>query len=888
MKDESKKAIKLEPGEDYYLDFYDTFGVEDTTWSPRNVKELLRSMIESKILEEWDGAAVCSILFRNKMLSLTNRHREFFQKLIPASKTTSGFAAIKEYAYSDSDIPPVLSGHKQMIITKEETDEESELKTITEEETHQEKYDPLKNPPIESIEDILKQTEHVDELITSTSKISSISVDKEAMEFYRNYAINKFWKKIFEDEDNIKKIKLQKKTGNKFRDEVLEIFIRQYDLSKNLKIPPISRSDISFTPMQRYVALMVSKRPYFGNFSGTGAGKTLAAIASSRVLDSKNTLVVCPNDVVSHWEREIKNVYPDSVVKIKNEVFDSKYESNQYQYLVMNWDKLNQPYVQNKLIKLGSQKIDFVILDEIHFTKNEDASRRENLLRLLTKIKRKNENFKLHGMTATPIVNKLQEGKSLLELISRMDFVDLDTKPYVGNAVRLYEKFVNMSIRQMPSYEKAQYEFGEVEAPLPDRQTIQLLSGSPLAIEQLLTQARVPEIQKRIKGQTIIYTEYVGTTLPGIPTILEILENAVKEKKLSYGFFTGQTDDTDLEKFKKGDIQVLIASRPIAVGIDGLQKVCNNLIFNTLPWTNAQYVQVIGRLVRTGQTQSKVHIHHIKASFPGVLYDEEKKLNRINWKKSLADCAVDGTLPEGVLVSQQQANKEAINWLKRLERGEISVVNRRELTAELEPEEIQKRIRKFGDFSKLNQKINTENSTTTHKRFTKNKEEFLEYHRQYREQRKTWKIIPYEHWIKRLRTLHDSFRIGDFGCGEAKISKDPKLSGRVTSFDHVSVDSFDQVIPCDISDVTEYVKDGELNVVVFSLSLMSKNWRDCLKEASRCLREYGLLFISETTNQMNERMQDLREELEKLGFKIQKDEQKNLFTFIEAIKQSEE
>ena len=135
-----------------------------------------------------------------------------------------------------------------------------------------------------------------------------------------------------------------------------------------------------------------------------------------------------------------------------------------------------------------------------------------------------------------------------------------------------------------------------------------------------------------------------------------------------------------------------------------------------------------------------------------------------------------------------------------------------------------------------------------------------------------------------MRKLSDRFIIGDFGCGEAKIAQDSNLATRVKSFDHVSVEDLTKVIPCDISDLSEHVKDGGLDVVVFSLSLMGKNWKDYLKEAERCLNDQGLLFISETTRQFSERLSDLRDELEKLGFQIEKDEEKDLFTFIEAKK----
>ena len=67
--------------------------------------------------------------------------------------------------------------------------------------------------------------------------------------------------------------------------------------------------------MQLYVAYKVKANAYFGNFSGTGAGKTLSAILASRVIDSKMTLIVCPNDVVSQWAKGIVEAFPDSTVK---------------------------------------------------------------------------------------------------------------------------------------------------------------------------------------------------------------------------------------------------------------------------------------------------------------------------------------------------------------------------------------------------------------------------------------------------------------------------------------------------------------------------------------------------------------------------------------------
>jgi ubiquinone/menaquinone biosynthesis C-methylase UbiE len=78
--------------------------------------------------------------------------------------------------------------------------------------------------------------------------------------------------------------------------------------------------------------------------------------------------------------------------------------------------------------------------------------------------------------------------------------------------------------------------------------------------------------------------------------------------------------------------------------------------------------------------------------------------------------------------------------------------------------------------------------------------------------------------------------------------------------------------------------DESLDVVVFSQSLNAVNWSEYLTEAKRCLCTNGIIMIGETTKQIKERLSTLMDELIKLGFDINKDEQKGEFTFIEARK----
>ena len=203
---------------------------------------------------------------------------------------------------------------------------------------------------------------------------------------------------------------------------------------------------------------------------------------------------------------------------------------------------------------------------------------------------------------------------------------------------------------------------------------------------------------------------------------MDFSEEAVESAGYTYALYTG-SDHSGLKRFLDKKVQVLIAPRPISTGVDGLQHICNRLIITTLPWTNAQYQQLLGRLVRKGQIRDVVHVYIVKANVNGYPYDQ-LKWNRIQFKRTLADCAVDGRLPEKNLVTLQQAALEAVKWLERLEQGEISSVVRRDLEVELTPVQIEQRIRKYGDFTRLNNQINTENSDTTHKRMLKDPREW--------------------------------------------------------------------------------------------------------------------------------------------------------------------
>ena len=501
--------------------FYEFTGQEDQTWTPYKVKELLKGLIKSKFLYSVEEVILQSMLQKKGLLNLHNRHDDFFQNLAKASRTAGGKAAIEEYANSgkNTDQPPELT---DLVIPT--PDEEEEIPTET-------SFGGLTVQP----EEEQKMPETVKQILRDSLVLDSVTDDELAMKFYLNYSINRFWRKAFDDEQNtVKELEVEGKSGNKFTDTAVSTFLNEYYATRKLKIPneyafrdPRTNKLIEPFLMQLYITQKLKQEPSFGNFSGTGAGKTLSAILATRFMKSKMTLIVCPNDVVDHWNKHILEIFPDSTVISRKDAFSAVYDESKFQYLVINYDKLNQESTENDVLKLIKQKVDFVILDEIHFSKitskEHVGPRRHNLDGLLTGIRKKNKNARILGLSATPVVNNLVEGKSLLQLIvaNREMYDNISTNPTTSNAVTLFKYLTPMSIRQIPKYKEYDKQYVEVETDVPERKTLVELHKKPLAIEQVLTDARIEEIIKRIDGQTIIYTEYLGSSFANEPTILD-------------------------------------------------------------------------------------------------------------------------------------------------------------------------------------------------------------------------------------------------------------------------------------------------------------------------------------------------------------------------------
>jgi ribosomal RNA-processing protein 8 len=162
--------------------------------------------------------------------------------------------------------------------------------------------------------------------------------------------------------------------------------------------------------------------------------------------------------------------------------------------------------------------------------------------------------------------------------------------------------------------------------------------------------------------------------------------------------------------------------------------------------------------------------------------------------------------------------------------------------------------RELGDLSGsqfrwLNDMLYSTTSTEAYSEFNKDPNLFEAYHSGFARQAQKWPTNPVDQCISFLSRHSQLKTIGDFGCGEAKIAKDlhGKESRKIFSFDLVDGGNA-AITACNIANVP--LNDESLDVAIFNLSLMGIDWPLFVKEARRCLKEGGLLYISEVVSRL--------------------------------------
>ena len=749
-------------------------------------------------------------------------------------------------------------------------------------------------------EEELPRVNVIEEMRAYDNNMLTASLDDENVDFLLKNGLKKIWIEVLTNRLDVNAYRTEE--GGENFNIIKGWFFDEYDESMSLPLP----KDYHFKDdkgnvnnpnlMQRLISLRTIRDKSYGNWSDTGTGKTLAGLLTGRIHSERNnsnhtTLIVCNNATVEGWKKSINeyfawnNIYTKTTMTELN-MNDITVIRGGTNYIIVNYEKFQQKDSENFVYHLvHEQNIGYVILDEVHNIKQREQEnesiRRNNVIKLITALREKNPDVMLSAMSATPIINNFYEPKAIIELLTGEIHKEIETTENIQNGIELYKLLTRHGLRYKGvKFVKENTDIRRINGNHLLSDIDGLDNGDILKTEQILLDDKLNNIKDDVKRGTLIYTHYVGRG------IVNRIGKFVKELGFSVGYYVGG-DKEGLELFKQGKIDVLIGSTPVGTGVDGIQKVCDRMIILNLPWTNADFKQLKGRVIdRTGCIFDKVDVIipqvYMEDEEGNVIWDWDNwRYERVKFKKTLMDLVLDGEIPEGKLPSKQKLLQDALVqlgvWKERIENGEILTTQREELKVPLNPQVVETLKRKLGDFSEMNRVWSVSNSTTTAERLSQNPEEWYQYHTLYREKRQEWNEIPYEVIGKKISSRPD-WVVGDFGCGENLLSKE--ITNKVYSFDHVAID--DNVVACDISNVP--LQDGVLDVAVFSLSLMGSNNKEYLEEGHRTLRPFGLIMICEPKSKWEENPNELVEILKEIGFTANIERTTDRFIYVMGTK----
>jgi hypothetical protein len=348
-------------------------------------------------------------------------------------------------------------------------------------------------------------------------------------------------------------------------------------------------------------------------------------------------------------------------------------------FVLLNFEAFQQGDADAMIERLVEEcAVDAVILDEVHSAKLRDkkteSARRKRLMTLLGKLADKKPDLYVLGMSATPVINNLEEAKSLLEMIRGQEYPDLKTRPTVNNVLAVHQQLVMHGVRWKPRYSMtlnpAQFPevVGDEALARKIRGAGRTLRGNMLKIEQALLPTKIPAIMAEMRPGTLVYTQFVDGMVP-------LLVKAIRAAGFTVATYAGNDKrEEGFDGFVRGDVDVLVGSEKIQQGVDGLQKRCNRLVIASVPWTGAGYEQLIGRIYRQGS-----HFDHVDVIIPQVVLDDRgdswsfdrNRYERILSKKTLGDATVDGKIPEDFLESTATMTSRSLQALDRSGAGAL-------------------------------------------------------------------------------------------------------------------------------------------------------------------------------------------------------------------------
>lgn len=360
-------------------------------------------------------------------------------------------------------------------------------------------------------------------------------------------SVNKIWNCVLSSESYLETVKEMRESSGPWLTYVLDTFMMEYKSVLNEKVGSDYKFEYPPSLMQKLMSYRIATNPYYGNWCGTGAGKTNAFLIASRRIDARVTVCVCPNAVVETIRKSILRVYPESTIIIPKSLDDiTSYDRSKYNYVILNYEKFCQSYSPALVDKLvGLNQIDFLCFDEVHRAKNDMSSINQNLTNLRVMGGEKNPGMRVLGMTATPLINNLSEVRNLLELITGTSFEDIMPTNLVtiNNIHNAYKYLMLYGFRYVPDYKiNCIEEKVDIDGTKELAEKLVGFENSEVGdIEGHMVQIKYEGIRYHIKKyRTIIYTQFIKNILPRI-------KEELRKDGISFREYTGEIDSVEID-----------------------------------------------------------------------------------------------------------------------------------------------------------------------------------------------------------------------------------------------------------------------------------------------------------------------------------------------------
>lgn len=504
-------------------------------------------------------------------------------------------------------------------------------------------------------------------------------------------------------------------SGNPWVSGLAARFAKEYEETAAYTPPVGYQGEFEPTMFQRRFALQVAETMKRGtpgapdggnnglaaymNWSGVGAGKTLGSIIAVREVGAENTLLLCPANLRDQWSKELRSAYPDTEVIVARDQDHLKEIARQNssggrRVIIVNYDKLSGRKAGEmrddiaETLRPLTKTVDAIVLDEVHQVKQRyegKASQRKGALtEFIRSVGRAKKNSEkpavVIGMSATPVVNNLTEASNLYEMVTGYK-ARFGTDPTMQNANAAHARMSRIGLRWVRNYPvpvERIYDEPIDLTPVSAQVAEAIQAGrrkgglSASVVEKALLPHKLDRISSLVRGKdrpVIVYTQMVeGISGQIAERVRSDLAAAGDDRTVEV--YTGDVPlkkrEEILDRFRTGKTHVLVASGPIATGVDGLQRACSEAVVVSPAWTAAQDEQLVGRLHRTGQ-MNPVKITYVQSQIEmpdGQVWSwDGGRLRLVEEKRGLARHVTDGQRAQVVTGDESEMSSRLVGGI---------------------------------------------------------------------------------------------------------------------------------------------------------------------------------------------------------------------------------